>query len=68
MYLQSGHLWTRRYKKTKKNTQLALLKSWEKKQSVRGTGRGISMAPVHTAPPKRWADHLSHPSDLGPTP
>ena len=38
--------------------EFSLLKSWEKKQDT--------TCPLHTIPPKRWANHLSHPSGLIP--
>ena len=47
-------LWATRYKKIK--AQLPLLRCWEQKQVL-----SISQ---HTAPPRGWADHLSHPSCL----
>ena len=49
--------WATRYRKTKK-IQLPLLKSQEAK----------AHAPLHTWPPKGWADHLRHPptQPLGP--
>ena len=52
-----GKLWTK-YKKRPKSPTAALEEP--------GAKAGHCACPLHTAPPKAWADHLSHPS--GPTP
>ena len=53
----------------KKKTQLPLLKSWEQKKRV-GSQIRVLCLPLHTPPPKGWANHLSHTSGLtlGPIP
>ena len=51
-----GKLWTR-YKKTKNPTATS---------EEPGAKAGHCACPLHSAPPKGWADHLSHTS--GPTP
>ena len=51
-----GKLWTR-YKKTKNPTTTS---------EELGAKAGYCACPLHTAPPRGWANHLSHPS--GPTP
>ena len=47
-----GKLWTIRYKKDQNSTGT---KVW-------GAKAGYCPWPLHTAPPRRWADHLSHSS------
>ena len=56
-----GRLWTKRYKETKSTTATS---------EEPGAKAGSYACPLHTTPPKGWADHLSHPSSLtpGPTP
>ena len=60
-----GKLCTTRYKKT--NCHF-----WGARNKSRGSGAkaGHCACPLHSAPPKGWADHLSHPSGWtpGPTP
>ena len=51
-----GKLWTR-YKKTKNLTATS---------EELGAKAGHCACPLHSTPPKGWADHLSHTS--GPTP
>ena len=53
-----GKLWTTRYKKTKKNPTAT--------SDELGAKAGYSARPLHSTPPKGWADHLSPPSS--PTP
>ena len=52
-----GKLWTRRYKKTKTPTAIS---------EELGAKAGYWACPLHSTPPRGWADHLSHAS--GPTP
>lgn len=54
-----GKLWTTRYEKTKSPTATS-------KQL--GAKAGYYACTLHTAPPKRWANHLSSPSGLTPGP
>ena len=59
-----GKFWTK--KKRDQKTQLSLLKSLEQKQGVGSKSRVLGHGPLHTPPPKVWANHLSHPSSLTP--
>ena len=56
-YMRSwGRLWTTRYEKTKNPTATS---------EESGAKAGYCSWPLHTAPPRGWADHISHP--CGPT-
>ena len=50
-----------------KNTQLPLLKSWEKNR-VSGAKARYCTCPLHSIPPEGWANHLSCTSILTPGP
>ena len=47
-------------------TQLPFLKSWEQKSRMLGVNKEYCTCPLHSTPPKEWANHLSHPSGLTP--
>ena len=53
-----GKFWTKRYKKTKKTPTAT--------SEELGAKAGYCACPLHPAPPKGWAKHLSHPSGLTP--
>ena len=54
-----GKLWTIRYKKTQNPTATS---------GVSGAKAGYHAWSLHTAPPRGWAHHPSHPSRLSPGP
>ena len=55
-----GKLWTKRYKKTKEPNWYF----WRvgRRNRVLGAKAGYCACLLHSTPPKRWVDHLSHPS------
>ena len=67
LHAQLRQIWGNKIQKGQKK-QLPLLKSWEHNQ-VLGAKARYCASTLHQIPPKRWANHLSHPSGLksGPT-
>ena len=47
-------------------TQLPFLKSWEQKSRMLGVKEEYWTCPLHSTPPKEWANQLSHSSGLTP--
>ena len=60
-----GKLWTRRYKKTKKNPNCHFWRA-RSKDRVLGAKGGYCTCPLHSTPPNGWVDHLRHPSGRTP--
>ena len=64
VHVQLGQILDKRFKETKKPS-CQFWRVWSKSRRS-GAKAGYCACPLHTMPPKGWANHLSHPSGMTP--